>query len=242
MGQSGVTLTSALSTVRSMLDEPSPQFWTDAELTTWLNEACTDIARRSETLRTVANITVTAGTQSYAAPSDTYRIYRIEFTPTGGILTYTLEYRGMEGMDQYWGNLQNQPASFPALYTLWYSPVSAAQAGTPTPTQMMIKTYPVPAQNGTLIVYYYRLVVPVSTTAESHTLDCLPGWEDIAYDYTVYKALRKDADPRWKDQHDLYEARLLDMIDRTRSWTDQPDYFSTGPTGQPAWLLGGDAS
>jgi hypothetical protein len=239
MGQSGVTLTTALTNVRSMLDEPNPQFWTNSELTLWLNEACTDIARRSETLRQTATIAVTAGTQSFPAPVDTYRIYRIEFA-TSGVQTYTLEYRGMEGMDQYWGNLQTQPAAWPALYTLWYSPVSVAEAGSPAPTQMMIKTYPVASQNGSLIVYYYRLIVPVTSGAPTATLDCLPGWEDVAYDYAVYKALRKDADPRWKEQHDLYESRLLDMIDRSRSWTDQPDYFSTGPTGQPAWLLGGD--
>jgi hypothetical protein len=242
MGQSGVDLTNALSIVRSMLDEPVPQFWTNTELTTWLNEACADIERRSETLRNEYTTTVTANTQDYSAPNDVLRIYRCEFQPTqasgAGQLTYPLEYRGLLGMDQYWGNLQSQPASFPALYTLWYAPVSSSQSPAAVSTQLQIRLYPVPSQSGTLNIYYYRQIVSVS--AGTDTLDCLPGWEDCVYDYTVYKALRKDADPRWKDQQSLYESKLTNMIDTTRSFTDQPDYISTGPVGQPSWLLGGD--
>jgi len=243
MGQSNVSLTSALTNVRSMLDEPTAQFWSNAELTVWLNEGCNDVNRRAEILRMTAAPTVTALTQSYPAPADTLRIYRAEFVPAGvnNPLTYPLSYRGLEGMDQYWGNLQSLPSAFPALYTLWYSPVGANASPTPTSpnTQLMLKLYPVPSQNGHLNIYYYRLAVAAS--AGTDTLDIVPGWEDCVYDYAVYKALRKDADPRWKDQQQLYEQKVADMMDTTRSWTDQSDYFSTGQVGgPPAWLISGE--
>jgi hypothetical protein len=237
MGQSNVPLSSALTSVRSMLDEPNPQEWSNTELTAWLNEGCVDIARRTETLLTTATIDVDAETQTYPAPNDMYRIYRIEYVMDNSPLMYPLQYRGLQGMDQYWGNLPSLPSAFPYLWTYWYSPVGADESGSPAPTQLTIKLYPVPASDGTMTVYYYRLVVPVALTTD--TLDILPGWEDTAYDYTVYKALRKDADPRWKDQQALYEQKLAMMIDTTRRFTDQPDFLSTGPIGTPAWLLGG---
>jgi hypothetical protein len=239
MGQSNVALTAALTNVRSMLDEPTAQFWSDSELTLWLNEGCTDVARTAEILRQEVAIAVTADTQSYPAPADVYRIYRVEFVPTGAILTYPLAFRGYQGMDQYWGNLQSLPSAFPSLYTLWYSPVGASASPAAAHTQMMIKTYPVPAQAGNLNVFYYRQVVLAA--AGTDTLDTLPGWEDIVYDYVVYKALRKDADPRWKDQQAIYDEKLAAMMDTTRSWTDQSDYFSTGMVGgPPAWLVSGE--
>lgn len=222
-----------------MLDEPNPQFWTNTELTLWLNEGCVDIARRAEILRQTDTIDVSADTQNYDAPDDCYRIYRIHFLPTGTTLMYPIEFRGYQGMDQYWGNLPQLPAAWPALYTLWYSPVGANASPTPgSPNaQMQITLYPVPSQDGQLVVFYYRLAVPMVDTTD--TLDVTPGFEDVVYDYCVYKAYRKDASPLWKDQQAIYEQKLQDLIDITRTWSDQSEYASTGPVGQPAWLTGG---
>jgi hypothetical protein len=240
MGQSNVSLANALTIVRSMLDEPNAAFWTNTELTTWLNEGCVDIQRRAEILRQEQNINIVVDQQSYDAPNDVHRIYRIVYNQVGSTLVYPLRYRGLEGMDQYWGNIPSLPSAFPYLYTLWYSPVGSGASPTPTANQLQIILYPAPAEAGSLTVFYYRLVVPV--VASTDTLDITPGWEDIVYDYTVYKALRKDADPRWKDQQALYEQKLQDLIAVTRSFTDQPDYVTTGPSGTPTWLYGGGAS
>ena len=38
--------------VRSRLNEATAAFWSDAELTRWINEGASDVARRTESLRT----------------------------------------------------------------------------------------------------------------------------------------------------------------------------------------------
>lgn len=219
-----VTLTTALANIRSLLDEPNPQFWSNAELTQWINECCAETARKVEWKRALANIDVDSGTQTYTAPTDTYRIYRLEFVPDASIDTYTVEFRGYMEMDQIWGINQQWPASYPLYYTMWKVP----------PT-MSIILYPVPSQNGTLNVYYYQQITPVVSGTDN--LDILVGWEDIAYDYTVYRALRKDADPRWQEFKQTYEDKLLAMIDATRTFQDQAGTFSTGQAALPEWLV-----
>ena len=237
MGHSNVTMTQAISNVRSMLDEPNAAFWSDAELQLWINEACADIQRQAEVLRQKALLAVTVNEQNVPMPTDFLRVYKAEFVPTAqNILTYPLEFRGYIGLDQIWGNLQSLPSAFPEYYCFWFSPVGASAAGSPSPTQLTMRLFPVPAQAGTINLFYYAQAVAASGTA---TIDVLPGWEDICYDYAVYKALRKDADPRWNDQFSIYKDKLVEMISRTHpDWSDQPDYFSTGAAGIPSWLLG----
>lgn len=240
MGQSNVTMTQAIVNVRSMLDEPNAAFWSNNELGLWINEACADVQRNAEILRQMTPLAVSVNQQDVTAPSDLLRQYRCEFVPTAqNILTYPVEFRGYIGMDQIWGNLQSLPSAFPEYFTFWFSPVGANSAGSPAPTQLTIRLFPVPAQAGALNLFYYRLAIPAAVSPGTATLDTLPGWEDICYDYAVYKALRKDADPRWNDQFQIYKDKLVEMISRTHpDWTDQPDYFSTGPQGIPSWLLG----
>jgi hypothetical protein len=219
-----VTLTTALTNTRSLLDEPNPQFWSNLELTNWINEACSDIARKVEWKRQTAMISVVSGTQDYTAPTDVYRIYRIEFVPSASIDTYTVEFRGYMEMDQIWGINQQWPASYPLYYTLWKVPPS-----------MTIILYPVPSQAGTLNVYYYQQIT--AAVSGSDDIDCLVGWEDLVYDYAVYRALRKDADPRWQEFKGTYEDKLVEMMNSTRTFQDQAGTFTTGQAALPEWLV-----
>jgi hypothetical protein len=219
-----VPLSTALTQVRSLLDEPVAQFWQNSELTGWINEACEDIARKVEWKRGIANPAVSVGVQKYTAPIDTYRIYRIEFVPTASQDTYTVEFRGYMEMDQIWGINQQWPASYPLYYTMWNVP----------PT-MQIILYPVPSQAGVLNVYYYQQIVPVVLNTDN--LDVLAGWEDMTYDYAVYRALRKDSDPRWQEFKNTYMDKLTDMIDTTRTFQDQAGTFTTGQAALPEWLV-----
>jgi hypothetical protein len=226
MGASTVTLAEALTNIRTFLDEPNPQFWTNAQLTAYINMGQADVQRKAEALEQKGTIAVVANQQTYTAPTDTFRIYRIEYIQTGSQQTYTLEFRGYNEMDAVWGTYQQYPGSFPSYYTLWINPPA-----------IDIVTYPVPAEAGTMNVYYYRQPLPVVLTTD--TLDCLPGFEDVIYDYVVYRAYRQDANPMWSDQFKLYEEHLLDMISMSRVFTDQANYFSTGSSNLPSWLVGG---
>jgi Family of unknown function (DUF6682) len=219
-----VTLTTALTNIRSLLDEPNPQFWSNAELTQWINEGCFDAARKVEWKRTTATVAIVAGTQTYTAPTDIYRVYRMEFVPTASQNTYTVEFRGYMEMDQIWGINQQWPASYPLYYTLWK-----------VPPAMNIVLYPVPSQAGTLTVYYYQQVTPVVSGTDN--LDCLQGYEDVIYDFAVYRALRKDSDPRWQEFKNTYEEKINIMYDNTRTFQDQAGTFTTGQSALPEGLV-----
>lgn len=219
-----VTLPNAIVQVRDLLDESTAQFWTDAQLTSWLNEACADSQRRCEWKQSVATIDVTAETQSYSAPDDVIRIHKITFIQTDSTNTYTLEYRGLMEMDQIWGINQQWPASYPLYYTLW------GQPGTDT---LSIQCFPVPSEDGTLQVYYYPDIVPATG---SNNMDCAQGFEDMMYDYCMYRALRKDADPRWQEAKASYEEKIVALTNTSRTYQDQAGTFATGQQALPQWL------
>lgn len=221
------TLATAITQIRYLIDEPSAAFWSNAELTTYINEACKDVARRAETKLTTATITATVNQQNYTLPSTAYRIHRVVFHPTGATLTYTLEYRGLMEMDQIWGINKTWPASYPLYYTLWKNP----------PDLQMI-TYPVTQTTGKFKIYYYQHVVTATST--SNDIDILAGYEDLVYDYAAYRALRKDSNPMWKTHQQIYEQKLQMLIDHTRTFQDQANYFSTGQVALPAWLITDD--
>lgn len=219
-----ITLTEMLTNVRSLLDEPNPQFWQNSELTNWINEACAECQRKVEWKRAIATVAVTAGTQKYTMPTDLYRAYRVEFTPDAGLDIYTVEFRGYMEMDQIWGINQEWPASYPLYYTMWKQP----------PT-LQIVLYPVPSQNGNLNVYYYQQITPVATGTDP--VDVLAGYEDVIEDYTCYRALRKDADARWQEFKSTYEDKLNVMYENTRTFQDQAGTFTTGQAALPEWLV-----
>ena len=233
MGASSTALSTALGNVRSFLDEPSPQEWSNAQLTAYLTMGQADVQRKAEALRSTLQVPVLPNVQSYNGPPNSLRIYRVEYVPnnigtplSAGVQTYSLEFRGFNEMDAIWGIYQQYTGAYPSLYTLWSQP-----------PELKIVTYPVPAQAGYLNVYFYPQ--PVAMVAASDTMDCLPGFEDIVYDYAVYRALRQDADPRWQDQFKLYSDNLQNMIDMSRTFTDQPNAFSSGSMNVPSWLVTG---
>jgi hypothetical protein len=226
VGNSTTTLSTALTEVRDFLDEPVAQQWSNTQLTSYINLGQAEVQRKSESLRNLVTIEVLENVQKYIAPSDIFRIYRLEYIPEGSTQTYGLEFRGYNEMDAVWGTYQQYTGAFPSLYTLWSNP----------PT-LQIVAYPVPSQTGLFQCFYYRQAVPVVN--QTDTLDCLPGYESIIYDYAVYRALRQDADPRWQDQFNLYTQNLQSMVDLSRSFTDQANFFSTGTSNVPAWLVNG---
>lgn len=219
-----VTLLQVRTQVRDYLDEASAQFWTDSNINDYINEACADIARRAEWKRNKATVAVTANVQTYMMPTDLYRAHRVEFQQTGASDIYTVEFRGYMEMDQIWGINQQWPANYPLYYTLWGYPPS-----------MSAILYPVPANAGSLFVYYYQTIT--TAVSDSDDVDILEGWEDLIYDYAVYRALRKDADPRFKDFQQTYEDKFIHFYDSTRNFQDQAGTFTTGQQALPSWLI-----
>ena len=221
-----ITLADARSDLRARLDETTPNFWTDDQLNGWVNEACFDIAKRTESLQQLATIPATALVRQYFLPADVVRIHKVEYTAPNSVQIYPLEYRGLQEMDAIWGLNQLTSNIYPSYWTTWFSP----------PTLQML-VFPVPASAGQFNVWYYRL--PATVTKDTTNIDCPEGWWDAVVLYAEYVAKRKDADPDWKDAKDLYLEKLQQLLDTSRNWTDSAGVISTGAAQVPYWLYGG---
>lgn len=217
------TMNEAITEVRSLLDENSAQFWSNLELESWINQGCQDVARRAETLWQEVIINVTPLVQNYPFPNDFLNIHRAEFQLSNTDQTFNLEYRGINQMDEIWGILHSLPAAWPQYFTIRGNSVLG----------FYLMLYPSPGSQGSLTVYYYRQAVAVTTGGLN--IDVQPGWEDIVFDYAVFKAKRKAEDPTWQEAFQLYNGNLAMMIDKTRNMTDQGEQITSGIPQWPVY-------
>lgn len=224
-----VSMLEAINEVRALLDETTPAQWSNDQLQSWLNQGCQDIARRSETLWNEVNITTFPNQQNYPFPADFLNMHRAEFSIANSDQTFDLEYRGINQMDEIWGVLHSLPAAWPQYITIRGNSVAG----------FFMMLYPAPAASGTLTCYYYRSAVNAASTG---VLDIQSGWEDICYDYAVYKAKRQSQDPTWQDALQLYQGNLMEMINKTRNKTDQGEQITTGIPQWPIYAYGGDSN
>jgi hypothetical protein len=237
-----ITLAGARTNVRSNLEESSASFWTDAELTAWINDGCRDIARRAQVLiNYFTALPVVAGTATYGTsgslPSDIIQIHRIEYVPTGSTQTYPLDASTVMEMDNVWGTNQAQQSSYPSYWVTLGRPGGSNGS----PQEFRIKLFPVPSQSGNLNIYYYsQPPTLINGTDDATNLPVLEGWWDLVVLYCEWNAKRKDRNPEWSQVMALYEQKLQDMIDVSSEFHDQSQfmYSSTG-SAVPSWLYAG---
>ena len=125
-------------------------------------------------------------------------------------------------MDENWGMIQSLPAAWPRWFTIRGNSVVG----------FFLQMYPAPASPGELTVYYYRQAKTITDTSQN--IDTLSGWEDIVYDYGVYKAQRAASTATWKDAYQLYEKNIAEMINKTRTMSDQMNQITSG---QQIWPI-----
>lgn len=219
------TLTDALLAVRSRLDEASAVYWSEEELTRWLNEGCRDIARRTEALRDQDSVTVTVpATVYYNLPTDVIRVHRVEYTMTGSNQIYRLQPINVPTADSI-GWMNQDTEGIPEYFFTW----GFSGGGNPN-----LYIYPKPAQAGELTIWYYRL--PVAVVAGADELEVPSGWEDVVYEYCEYKAKLKDGNQNWQIAKQEYESKLEDMYNLTRDLHDSPTHivpYGAGGYGDP---------
>lgn len=211
-------MSSALSDLRSRLNESSANFYADSDLTNWINEGCREVARKALCLWDSTNIPVYPGVQNYQAPTNLLKLHLVEYNPATTVNTYTLEIKNYAEMQSIW-NLQKSIQQYtPNYVALWN-----------TPPNLYLVVFPVPSQPGSMTVYFYRNALAATST---QNLDVPEGWWDIPILYAEYVALRKSADPRWKDAKAVYEEKLQDMISVT-GWHDAVGQMSYGAVNFP---------
>lgn len=207
------TLTTMLADVRSILDEAAARQWSDAEITRWINEALRDIARRAEILEELTTKDSVSGTADYTLDVKVLRVNRVEWVPTAGVVI-PLTYMNRLTMDSIWGTTPTR-AGDPFYYTMrgW------AQGS----TGKTITLFPVPNASVSGGIKVYGYVLPDLLSSGGDTVDIPNGWEDLPLLYAAYTAMLKDGDQRWREWHSLYEFKLGNLIEVTRSHVDVPD-------------------
>jgi len=253
-----VTLSNLIYRTRSLLNEPSyptypgsissqtNTFFSDTELTEWVNDGLRDIARRTETLFTydttlqIPPFTPSAGlVPAYPLPNDIIRVQRVEFIPTGSTTQqYKLEASTQNEMDQIWGTYQTDQSSYPQYW------VTRGVQGGSGRHAFTIQLYPYPSQGGQLNLFYYsypaRLIDPVANPGEYSTRpDLIEGWDDMIVTFAYYHGLIKRNDPAWQAQKALYDEKIGELIDVSRKVSNQPGYMQPSlMNGVPYWLYG----
>jgi hypothetical protein len=232
-----VTLGDYIRRSRSILDEPETRFWTDTEITDWVNDGARDLARKAEDLLVYdTSILVTPNVATYPLPANCIRVHRAEFVPTSSTQQYPIRGSSQDEMDNIWGVYQQNPSSYPSYF------VTKGYPGGSGSSQFNIQFYPVPAQSGSINLFYYkmpaRLPDPIATpTALAQTLDMPEGWDDLILMYVEWRALRKTRDPRWQEAYGLYKDQLDYLINVTRFYHDQQQVMTSfARTSQPSWL------
>lgn len=192
------TLGEAITDLRSRLNETIPNYYANSDLTNWLNEGCRDMARKCRCLWSQTSVSVTAGQQTFDAPENLVAIHRVEFNPTGSDQTYPLEFRNYNEMDALWGTWHTIQQYAPSIYTTWGEPPN-----------MVITVYPLPSQDGSMNVFWFRTATYASE--DDDNLDVPEGWGDAAIEYALFTCLYKALDPRWKDIKAHYEEKIVDL-------------------------------
>lgn len=230
-------LSDYISRARSVLDEPSARFWTNAELTNWINDAARDLARKSEGLLVFdASMQIFANVATYNLELDVIRVHRMEFVPTQSNQTYPVRASSQDEMDQIWGTYQANPASYPS----WF--VTKGYPGGSGSSVFQVQFYPVPSQAGTMNIYYYKMPArmgnpDVDSTQLVRTIDLPEGWDDLIIMYVEWRGLRKTKDPSWQEAYQLYNDQLDYLLNVTRYFHDQQQSISTASRIMvPQWL------
>lgn len=211
-----VTLLEVRTQARSRLDEVTQRTWDNYELNTWINDGARDVARRAENIQQFTEgIPAYANMAKYVVPQDVIRIHRVEFKV--GNDRYVLTPSTYQEMDQYWGTQQMSQYSYPQWFVLWGSPPN-----------LYMQLYPVPSQNGQLVLFYYRH--PVKAVEDNDIVEIPEGWHDVLTLYCEYNAKRRDRDTTWQEAKQLYEETLASLIVATRQYHDQSQHFIDGNT------------
>jgi hypothetical protein len=205
----------------------------DRELRIWINEACRDIARRTDCLRDTDTVTAVASTQAYTMAADVLKIDRVEYVATGQSDRRALQYMDLNSMDKYWGTSQTQSTGTPQYWTSWG-----------TPPALSLKLYPTPSLGGSIYVYHYRLPAELATndtSAVNTSIDVPSGWEDVVLDYLEYRAFLKDGQPQRaqmaKQQYEQNLEAIWSQVARFTNHAGMVDAASPyfGPIDMDVW-------
>lgn len=181
---SSPTLTECLSTVRSFLNQTdsSNSFWTDAELTSYLNEAIriyfTEVVTHREgEFTTTTDLDITANTQTVALPTDFFRLRCLWKKVTDGFAIMPYNNRAD-------ANYSTQGGTSSDLYTTPYYLRG---------NSIVLREIPNFSETAGLKLEYVQFPETMVTGGDYLTAQVSPVFKQLIEMYAVYKAKVKES-------------------------------------------------
>lgn len=137
------TRTTLITQARQILNEPTAQFWTDAELGDWVDQATLDISTKAHCVELQAPVTLVPNVQAYAVP-----------TGAVGIEAVLLEGKSLAKLRaRQFGFVSDSNDTRPTSYAHW--------AG-------HLHFYPIPADDFSVAVQYWGTTADVDLLPEGY--------------------------------------------------------------------------
>ncbi len=181
---SAPTLDDLITDVRNMLNQPDPNnsFWTDQELSSYLNEACrryfTDVIMNMEgQFEVQADLDIVDGVETVALPADCFKIKAV----------YRKVSNGYEILP-YQNNLTSGYQTNGNLVGDFYLPAYQFRQN-----NLVLRPAPSGSEVAALRVLYVQLPETLVNGGDSLTGNISPVFKDLIQMYAVYKAKMKES-------------------------------------------------
>lgn len=214
------TLGSYITAVRDMLNQPnaSNSFWSDAEITRYLNEAIRiyylEITNNDEGFWTkTTNLDVVSDVETVALPSDCFEVKAVYKKINNGYVV--LPYRNMESDSFTTQGGTGSTTYFPSYYF--------------RESNLVLRPVPNFSEVGGLMVEYIYFPDMLASSGDVVSANVLPIFKQLIEMYAVYKAKMKESLTNGTDTSSLAKANFNELyklfIDTARNRSKYPQFL-----------------
>lgn len=214
--------------VRSAIGSDDDSFWSDVEITRWLNQAVRIMCSHALPLQAVHAITLVANQQEYALPIDVVRVFAVKYTsgsqvdqlyPTDFATAQTGVFNSGRPYYFYLRNRAYQTASQTAT-GISVLPIDASM---PNKTRFVLGLVPAPSGANTCVVQYFSSGMSLVNSNDEPPLS--EEYHDGICAYAIAKA--KEKDEAHMESSQIYLPRFSEYVEKLKSQgvLDGQDYF-----------------
>jgi hypothetical protein len=179
--------TSAVVAIRNNINEITPAFWTNVQLTNWLKLGCIATSTLVHCYENSADVTLVANTLEYTEPTDAGRVYACLYKVTAGGT-----YKALQKIHPRMLSRTEVETAGPPVYFYHFRKKLGVW---PLPTATEI------AAGGTLQVYFSQITDDINNIPTA--------FQGLPVLFATAKALRKD---RRHEEADKYQAEFRESI------------------------------
>ncbi len=219
---SSATLGSYITSVRNLLNQPNADnsFWTDVELTAYLNEAIRmyflEVTNNDEGFWTkTSTLTITANTDTVALPSDCFEVKAVYKTVNNGYVV--LPYRNAESDSYTTQGGSGTETYFPSYYF--------------RDNSLVLRPVPNFTQAAGLSIEYIYFPDVLQNAGDTMSANVLPIFRQLIEMYAVYKAKLKESLVNGVDMTPVAQNNLNGIyklfIDTVRNRSKYPQFIKS---------------